>query len=234
MNKSGLWNAGFGEIGATLKSLEDAGVTIDHLAMIRSDEELAKKIADLCRATEPSDIKSVWTRIYKRYFNRRVNLVDVIIPDHYDPEKHFCVIVAKGITMNEVVKGLRKLFTVSLYNEDLDANVTANDRIADKDYAILFNKNIEADEEFKNLSANQLKEKSISGITLLERLLLEALYFSITLEHLDVNNVTLCCGSRYSGGSIPPVDWHSDDSKLRVSWYGPDFANDRLRARVAV
>jgi len=234
MNKSGLWNAGFGKIGATLKSLEDAGVTTDHLATIRSDGELAKKIADLCRATEPSDIKSVWTRIYKRYFNRRVNLADVVIPDHYDPKKHFCIIAARGITLNEVVKGLRKLFTVHLYTEDLDANVTANDRIADKDYAILFRKNIEADEEFKNLSANQLKEKGISGITLLERLLLEALYFSATLEHLDVSNVTLCSGSRFSDGHVPYVLWDSVASKLVVHWYSPDDSSDYLRARVAV
>ncbi|HBV32905.1 TPA: hypothetical protein DEB72_00005, partial [Patescibacteria group bacterium] len=45
-NPSGLWTAGYGEVGATLKSLEDNGVTIEHLARLRSDETYAKRVAE--------------------------------------------------------------------------------------------------------------------------------------------------------------------------------------------
>ena len=44
---SGLWNSSFGEIGATLKTLEDLGVTNEHLTQIRSDPGFAKIVADV-------------------------------------------------------------------------------------------------------------------------------------------------------------------------------------------
>jgi len=47
MTTSGLWTEGFGAIGATLKSLEDAGVTPDGLKKIRSNPKLAAQIAKL-------------------------------------------------------------------------------------------------------------------------------------------------------------------------------------------
>lgn len=44
---SGLWQASFGEVGATLKVLQDAGVTQEHLKLIRTDKNLARQIAQL-------------------------------------------------------------------------------------------------------------------------------------------------------------------------------------------
>ncbi len=44
--KSGLWTAGFGEIGATLKALQDHGVTLEHLARLRAEPEYAKRVAE--------------------------------------------------------------------------------------------------------------------------------------------------------------------------------------------
>lgn len=41
---SGLWTAGFGEIGASLKALEDAGVTLEHLTRLRTDKAYALAI----------------------------------------------------------------------------------------------------------------------------------------------------------------------------------------------
>lgn len=42
--KDGLWTASYGEIGATLKVLHDNGVTLEHLARIRSEPKYAKRI----------------------------------------------------------------------------------------------------------------------------------------------------------------------------------------------
>ena len=44
--QSGLWTANYGEVGATLKSLQDNGVTLDHMARLRSDPAYAKRIAE--------------------------------------------------------------------------------------------------------------------------------------------------------------------------------------------
>lgn len=41
----GLWKSEFGELGATLKALQDRGVTLEHLARLRSDAVYADKVA---------------------------------------------------------------------------------------------------------------------------------------------------------------------------------------------
>lgn len=59
-----------------------------------------------------------------------------------------------------------------------------------------FKKNVEADEELKNLSANDLEKRGGEYITLRERLIMELEYFKATGKHLDIYNVTLCAGSQ--------------------------------------
>ena len=195
-------------------------------------EMFAKKFDDNKNSRQ---IKATWQGIYRKWFGLQKDFSDLQVPEHYDPRKHFAVIVAQGLTMNRVVAGMRKRFKISLYKEDLDTSVIHNDRTAENgDYIVLFNRNIEADEEFKNLSANQLKIVNHKGITLLERLLLGVLYFDRTKKHLDISNWTLCSGSRDSDGSIPYVRWHSGHAELRVFWYIPGYSRGFLRSRAVV
>lgn len=50
---SGLWNEGFGAVGATLKALEDAGATMEYLKLIRSDGTVAKGVVEfLCKVSK--------------------------------------------------------------------------------------------------------------------------------------------------------------------------------------
>lgn len=44
--QSGLWKVEFGELGATLKVLQDHGVTPDHLARLRAEPDYAKRVAE--------------------------------------------------------------------------------------------------------------------------------------------------------------------------------------------
>ena len=44
--KNGLWTASYEEIGATLKALQDHGVTLEHLARLRAEPEYAKRVAE--------------------------------------------------------------------------------------------------------------------------------------------------------------------------------------------
>lgn len=44
--EGGLWTEGFGAIGATLKMLQDHGVTLQHLARLRSDSDYAERVAN--------------------------------------------------------------------------------------------------------------------------------------------------------------------------------------------
>ena len=121
------------------------------------------------------------------------------------------------------------LFPCWCWNEEELKTVT-NDRQGD--YEIEFNDTVEADEDLKNMSADNLKEKGIVGITLPERIKFELDYFKKTGKHLNIQSWTLCSGSRCSDGDVPGVGW--SDCKMRVSWHSPDGAYGNLRSRQAV
>ncbi len=44
--QSGLWTLTYGEVGATLKSLQDYGIMPEHLARLRGDASYAKRVAE--------------------------------------------------------------------------------------------------------------------------------------------------------------------------------------------
>lgn len=139
------------------------------------------------------------------------------------------ITIPEGLTLEQAYKDLEALFPC---RNLLDFNEVTSDRNPDETYIIEVKDNEEADEEFKNLSANQLKEKGILGITLLERLVLEKEYFLKTKKHLDTRTITLCSGSRRSDGNVLRVDWHG--GKLDVYWCNPGSSSDGLRAREVV
>lgn len=95
-----------------------------------------------------------------------------------------------------------------------------------------FRKNVEADSEFANMSADDLEKAGHVGITLRERIIMERQYFDETGKHLDIENWTLCSGSRNSVGYVPLADW--DDDKFRVCWFLRDFQGSYLRSRQAI
>ena len=116
-----------------------------------------------------------------------------------------------------------------------------DDEQLDKDFPVpkeittrYFKNNIEADEEYKNMSAKDLEAKKIEGITLRERLLLEIQYFKETNKHLDMGSITLCSGSRDSDGFVPCVNWYAGDHKVSVSRCNVDGRSDVIRGRATV
>ncbi len=171
--------------------------------------------------------------LYLEAFGLAIDPASVVIPPRQLGFDRL-ILVPKGLTLNKVVEFLRTKFEVYLYTEDLDQNVKRNDRTNTETYSIWVRDGVEADEELKNLSANQLTEKKISAVTLLERLLHELVYFTETGKHLDVANCTLCAGSRNSVGAVPSVDWRAGSRELYVDWFYPDGRSDDLRARAVV
>lgn len=129
---------------------------------------------------------------------------------------------------SEILAQMREKFDVYSYYDD---------KQLDKDFpkpkkptTRYFKKTVEADEENKNKSANEIE----NGITLRERLLMELDYFNETGEHLDVKNITLCAGSRYSDGDVPYVRWGPSYREVCVCWCSPAYRSDGIRARTAV
>jgi len=117
------------------------------------------------------------------------------------------LILARGMKAQKLFDKCKELFPTWKYKEK-DLDVTS-DRNADEGaYAIWVREVREADEQLKNLSANNIKEKNITAETLEERLLDEIKYFKQTGKHLDVENVTLCAGSHDSDGAVPHVNFN--------------------------
>ncbi len=178
---------------------------------------------------------SLWEAFYKEVFGWDLDFSDLKIPEKKEGFDRM-LIVAGGLTTPEVLfQKCKELFPCWKWTDDNLDKVVISDRSSNKDgpYALWLRDRIEADEENKNLSANNLKKKGVASITLEERLLLELKYFKETNEHLDLKSFTLCAGSRYSDGDVPRVHW-DDADELRVHWCSPDIAGGSLRSRAAV
>ncbi|MBI2454139.1 MAG: hypothetical protein HYV54_01000 [Parcubacteria group bacterium] len=173
-----------------------------------------------------------WQNFYRKFFALDMDFSGIRIPAMragFD----CLIIVAQGLTPNKVYDVCQQNFKCWRYTDDLDkATQGLNEREPTETYAIWVRDRIEADEEHKNKSANQIKAKGLTTETLLERELHELKVFDETDGHLDIQNVTLCTGSRVRDGGVPSADWGS--GKFRVRWYSPQFANDRLRSRETV
>jgi hypothetical protein len=155
-----------------------------------------------------------------------------------DSQNLWYVPMVPGVTSNKIVAGHRR-FGVKfwLFDEDLDSVVLAHDRDANRDgpYIVGFRRNVEADEEFANKSADVLAKVNHRGICLPERLMLGAGYYVATGgQHLDQEVITLCTGSRGRHDSVPHVNWGPDYRKVYVNYGSPDIAYGNLRSRSVV
>jgi len=191
-------------------------------------------------AATKADLK-LWERFDRKFFGKREDYSGLRVPDSSDPEFVWPIPMPSWATMNGTVAAMRKTgIDVWTYTNDLDWDIPTHDRDPKRDaYAVLVRNRQEADEELKNLSANQLREQKISAITCLERLRLGFFRWFVTGgrkngKHLDVQNITLCMGSRNRDGSPPSVDWHPALRQVRVNWYAPALASGNLRARAVV
>lgn len=170
-----------------------------------------------------------WQLFYKKHFDLDKDFSTLRIPERKEGFDRL-IVVAEGMTPEKIFARMKSLMPASKYWNNL--NEITSDRKADKDYAIWVRDRVEADEELKNKSANNLKKEGIPGITLEERLLYELKYFEEAGKHLDVQNVTLCAGSRGPHGYVSCMYWHNGG--VRVDWDDPGSSSVGLRARAAV
>jgi hypothetical protein len=175
--------------------------------------------------------------VYEKLFGHKPDLSQIVIPEKpegFGPMR--LVVVAKKLlewTDNRPLQGTQKAFKKHFscwqYVDDLDEAIVKNDRDPrNGSYAVWVRDVQEADEEFANKSANDLAKENHTGIIHLERALFEADYYFETGKHLDVQNVTLCTGSRNRGGGVPGSSW---GGRFCVSWANPSSSNSNLRSR---
>ncbi len=177
-----------------------------------------------------------WSEFYKRYFGITVDFSLVKIPD--DPGGFDRIIfIPQGLKLNGILKAMLKALIkwwTFATNDDLDKAVTKNDRVPTQAYAIRCRERVEADEELKGLSANQIEERKIQCMTLFERAIYGLKYYSETGEHLDIVNWTLCAGSRNSDGDVPSMGSLPRYDKVNFDYCVPVLSDGCLRARQVV
>jgi len=158
-----------------------------------------------------------WEGFYQDTFGIKTDFSNLQIPEKESGFNRL-IIMAGGMTPQRLYDKCGEFFPCWKWTGDsLDNVVTYSERTSKNSaYAVWVRDCVEADEEFKKLSADKIKAKNITTETLEERLLHELKYFRETGEHLDMENITICTGSRYSGGGVPAVSWVSGKLRIRT------------------
>ncbi|MFH1145607.1 MAG: hypothetical protein V1707_01435 [bacterium] len=220
-------NSVFGMLGDLMFKLRDDSITPEQL------EKFLKKQNPFQTPDEfvQQQIQK-WQSFFKNRFDLDKDLSSIRIPNLPKKGKYRLIIDLAEFTHNGLVKIMRKYFSVCSWTENLDSVMVDYSKRDKIDHAVWVLDTVEADEKLKNLSANVLEKKKISCVTLKERLLDEFMFWDTNGNYLDVKNMTLCAGSRYSDGRVPHVDCH--DGEVDVSRGNPDDASDCSRGRAAV
>ena len=132
---------------------------------------------------------------------------------------------------SQLMQQMRDRFKVWSYysNEELDKQFPPPKKATTRYFA----DTVEADEDLKNKSAKDLEKEKIPCITLRERLQMEIEHWDKTKTNLDIDNITLCAGSRFVDGFVPFV-CRRRDGVVCVFGPGSRGASPFLRARRAV
>jgi len=174
-----------------------------------------------------------WRKFYLQHFNFNLNFIRTQVPIKPMDGKWRLLLIMEGLTNNLVYNACDKKFPCYKYIDDLDKDVPKNERDSKNgNYAIWVRNTVEADEVHMDKSAVMIAKEGLKTETLLERMLHELVYFTETSQHLDVSNVTLCCGSRVLPGGVPYIDWC--DGRFRVSWDGTEHRDELMRPREVV
>ncbi len=175
-----------------------------------------------------------WVNFYKEIFGLDLDFSEIAIPEHR-PNFDRLLVIAQGMTPQRLFDKCKELFPSWKYTDSNFDEVIKSARTSqDGYYAVWVRDRVEADEENRNLSADDLKERGAAEITFEERALYELKFFKETGEHLDKANWTLCAGSRNAYGFVPSVYWSSDNREVNVFWYSPGDRSDNLRSRSVV
>jgi hypothetical protein len=220
--------------GKVLGMLADLMHKLQHGSLTLEEFELFLKRQNPFVKT--TDIIAEWQVFYQETFGINPDFSSLNLPVKIDGFDRL-IVVAQGITLQSVYESCANLFPCCKWTEEkeIDEVIDFSFQIrsaANGSYAIWVRDQVEANEELKNLSADILQERVITGITLEERLIYELKFFKETEGHLDLKNVTICVGSRGFDGGNPKVDWSF--GKLNVGWNNADAVSNILRLRQVV
>lgn len=225
------------------------GMIEDLICKLRHNKILPEQLAKFLKGENPFEpakqivlrginaLVEEWVKFYKEVFKLDVDFSNLQIPAK-GRSFNWLIIMLQNLTAQNLYDMCKELFKAWKWTDksldDVLDQTKSSRNPANGTYAIWVRDRVEADEELKSLSADDLKQKNIQGITLEERLLLELFFYWKTKKHLDINNWTLCSGSRFHDGGVPGVDWNRYSDGLGVGWDDSDDADGGLRSRQAV
>jgi len=221
--------------------LKTAGQILDDIKELKETSAISdiKKISEKYKLKdvmlvdkETSEKVKDFENFYKEVFGMEVDLSEVEIPEKKEGFDRLIILVP-GMTPQKLYDKCAEQFSCNKWTKtDLDKIVKSERTSETNAYAVWFRDRVEADDELKDKSADELEAEGILGITLEERLIYELKYFKETGNHLDISNITLCSGSRYSDGDVPRVRWRG--GRLEVYGSHPVNRSDGVRTRAAV
>jgi hypothetical protein len=175
-----------------------------------------------------------WRDFYRDIFEIETDFSSLRIPVHQDNFDRL-IIVDRGMTPERLYHKCRELFLGwKTTNKSLDEVVKSERTSQNGPYAVWFRDTVNADEDLKNLSYDDLKAKIIPAITLEERLLYELKYYTETSGHLDPDTFTSCAGSRYIDGFVPNVRYRVTCVGMGIHWHDTQNRFSGMRARRAI
>lgn len=190
-----------------------------------SDQKIQSGQVRSIQVSNPHDASALadWQKFYNEVFGLKEDFSSLTVPAHRNGFDRL-IVVAEGLSVEGAYQKCNKLYIgcKKYTDRSLDETIPTNDRVPTATYAVWIRDRVEADQELKNRSANQLKQAGVNCITLSEHLLHELNHFWATGKHLNIENRTLCAGSRSSEGNVPLVCWWG---WLSICWAHPDFAD---------
>ena len=176
-----------------------------------------------------------WQKFYSEVFGLEKDLSKVPLPN--EREGFGWTVFNIGLTKEQLFDLIRQRFggKVWKYYNDLDKAVGDRDQRTARNgyYAIRVRDRVEADDQWKNTSYNDLMAKGIKFMTIEEYMLLALWYdWKFPGQRLDVKYVTLT-SSLVSDGDVLRGYLH-DAGEFRVFRFDLDHSRGNLRAREVV
>ena len=220
------------------KSMTMESTSVKHGESIAGKKESAQSLKPsllirTCR-TNPyfDEVSDYWIELWrKQLYIKSPDFADITPFTAHPGYRPLMMPKHELITTQRLYDICRERFNCWKYTKSsLDKVVVINTRDPRKgSYVGWFRDRFEADEELSNLSAVKLERMKIPGITLLEREVVEYDCFHRTNNHLDIDNMTICSGSRYVCGDVPRACW--DGKRFFIHWFFTDGMNPIMRSR---
>lgn len=231
-------------VGAVVACLPEDGFDAQYFIEPHHHKELREALRNIfVPQTNPinnsdyADIIADWQKFYLEVFNLTVDFSQVLIPSNANTKLNFLQFMAQGLTYQQAHDKEKEKYPKYWDWDDNWPNkidMDFEERTTDKNYPIWHSGNAEADEIYKNKSADWILKKRIKTMTRLEGAVFGLYMLWKRNIIIDQKVVSLWSGSRDTAGSVPYSHWFSAHGRFRSYWCTSGGANDGLRPRPVV